>query len=88
MEVKFLWIQEMVKARKIQIRKIRGDTNPADNLTKPKMFKDMGENGKMKSIGATIVKRRVEWADMNDLEDVVGPWGYNGCSGIRGGVLT
>jgi hypothetical protein len=57
MEVKFLWIQQMVKNRRIQIRKIRGDANPADNLTKPKMFKDMGENGKLSTIGAKIVKR-------------------------------
>ena len=59
MEVKFLWIQEMVKNKRIQIRKIRGDSNPADNLTKPKMFKDLDENGKLKAVGARIVKRTI-----------------------------
>jgi hypothetical protein len=59
MEVKFLWIQEKVKNKKIQIRKIRGDSNPADNLTKPKMFKDLDENGKLQLIGARVIRRKV-----------------------------
>jgi hypothetical protein len=59
LEVKFLWIQEMVKGKKIQVRKIRGDSNPADNLTKPKTFRDLDENGKLKTVGARIVKRQV-----------------------------
>jgi hypothetical protein len=57
LEVKFLWIQEMVKSRRIQIRKIRGDANPGDNMTKPKMHKDLDENGKLRKIGASIMKR-------------------------------
>ena len=75
MEVKFLWIQEMVNSKKIVVRKIRGDFNPADNLTKPKTIKDMGSNGKLSMVGATIVKHEsTRWADIGDDDDVVGPW--------------
>lgn len=77
LEVKFLWIQEVVKNKKIQVRKIRGDSNPADNLTKPKTARDMAENRKLASIGAELVKRirRARWADVVDEEgDELGPW--------------
>ena len=77
LEVKFLWIQEVVKNKKIQVRKIRGDSNPADNLTKPKTARDMAENRKLASIGAELVKRirRTRCADVVDEEGgALGPW--------------
>ena len=77
LEVKLLWVQEMVKTRRIQVRKIRGDANPADNMTKPKMHKNLNENGKLKNIGASILKRneKQRWADSEDLNGEIGPWG-------------
>jgi hypothetical protein len=78
LEVKFLWIQDMLKNKKIQIRKIRGDANPADNLTKPKTIRDMNQNGMLKSVGAEVLKRNVQrsmWADIEDDNNIKGPWG-------------
>jgi hypothetical protein len=43
LEVKFLWLQQTVKDKRIGILKIRGDSNPADVLTKPKSHKDIHE---------------------------------------------
>ena len=40
MEVKWLWLQEKVKAGKIKMRKVAGEVNPANVLTKPKMLRD------------------------------------------------
>ena len=34
MEVKELWLQELVKNGRIKLNKIRGDSNPADVMTK------------------------------------------------------
>ena len=38
-ELKYLWVQEMVQDQRIVIKKINGLENPADCLTKPKDFK-------------------------------------------------
>jgi hypothetical protein len=76
LEVKFLWIQDMVKNKRIQIRKIRGDANPADNLTKPKSIKDMNQNGMLKTVGAEVIRKKVQrslWADFR-MDDFEGPW--------------
>ena len=35
LEVKFLWLQDAVRQRRLELRKVRGDSNPADWLTKP-----------------------------------------------------
>ena len=40
-EVCFLWIQSQVQAKKLMVRKIPGDKNPVDILTKPKFLKEM-----------------------------------------------
>ena len=40
-EVRYLWLQEAVRKRKLEIRKIRGELNPADALTKPKGLADL-----------------------------------------------
>ena len=36
LEVKFLWLQEVVRDRRLEVRKVHGADNPADVLTKPK----------------------------------------------------
>ena len=41
LEIKFLWLQECVRRGKLVLRKVRGDINPADVLTKPKSLEDM-----------------------------------------------
>jgi hypothetical protein len=41
LEVKFLWLQDLSKAGVLAVRKIGGQRNPADVLTKPMSFADM-----------------------------------------------
>ena len=36
LEVKFLWLQAVVRDRRLEVRKVQGTENPADVLTKPK----------------------------------------------------
>ena len=36
LETKFLWLQSAVSSKRVELRKIRGEENPADILTKPK----------------------------------------------------
>jgi hypothetical protein len=55
LEVKFLWLQQTVKDKKVGIHKVRGDMNPADVLTKPKNFKEI-EN-LMKGVGVDVKTR-------------------------------
>ena len=38
-ELKYLWVQELVQEKRIAIKKINGPDNPADCLTMPKDFK-------------------------------------------------
>ena len=40
MEVKFLWLQEAVKSKTIEVREVPGTSNPADILTKPKSYRE------------------------------------------------
>ena len=35
-ELKWLWVQDMVKEGRVKLRTVRGDENVADHLTKPK----------------------------------------------------
>ena len=35
-EVKFLWLQEVVRDERLEVKKVHGTQNPADILTKPK----------------------------------------------------
>jgi hypothetical protein len=46
-----------VKHKKIQVREIRGDGNPADDLTKPKTVRDMRAGDKLRIVGAEITQR-------------------------------
>jgi hypothetical protein len=41
LDVRFLWLQERVACRDLEIRKIAGVVNPADVLTKPKSQREM-----------------------------------------------
>ena len=34
-ELRYLWVQEVVKEGRIKVRKVPGLENPADHLTKP-----------------------------------------------------
>ena len=49
-ELKWLWVQDMVKEGKVEIKKVRGEENVADHLTKPKTRKEIEE--KLRKVGA------------------------------------
>ena len=73
MEVRYLWAQEALRKKRFEVRKIKGDENPADVLTKALSARDM--IGKMKTVGAHFdcvqdVCRvsRDNWADLLDEE--------------------
>ena len=55
MEVKFLWLQEVVKAKRVQIRKVAGDKNPADVLTKPRSMRE--NQGLLRVVGVEVYSR-------------------------------
>ena len=56
MEVKFLWLQEIVKDKRIEVKKILGAHNPADALTKPKAYGEVA--GLLRGVGVYIEDRR------------------------------
>ena len=72
MEVKFLWIQEVVRTKRIRMKKVRGDSNPADILTKPQSLKSMKSNNKLTCMGVVIAVEaklpRRSWADITEEE--------------------
>ena len=39
--VAHLWLQDLVQKKEVEVRKISGERNPADILTKPKYLKEM-----------------------------------------------
>ena len=41
MELRYLWVQEMVKDGRMKVRRVNGEENPADHLTKPKSLSEM-----------------------------------------------
>jgi len=55
MEVKFLWLQEVVKAKRVEVKKVAGDKNPADVLTKPKSMKE--NEGFLAAVGVKVNSR-------------------------------
>jgi hypothetical protein len=69
LEVSFLWVQQALKEKKFVLRKIAGDKNPADVLTKPLSASEMG--AKMKAVGAVAMRRAQpkRWADMTAEDD-------------------
>ena len=54
-EVRFLWLQEVVKAGRIELRKIPGERNPADIMTKPKNAVEVVS--KFESLGLNLAGR-------------------------------
>ena len=57
MEVKYLWAQEAHQNKRFCIRKIAGERNPADVLTKPKSVSDMQD--KIQAVGGYIIPRNI-----------------------------
>jgi len=43
LEVKFLWLQAVVRDRRLEVRKVQGTENPADVLTKPKSAEEVAQ---------------------------------------------
>ena len=43
LEVKFLWLQAIVRDKRLEVRKVHGTQNPADILTKPKSAEEVAE---------------------------------------------
>ena len=57
-ELKYLWVPELVQEQRIAIKKINGLDNPADCLTKPKDFKCFEpKNGQKIQIFQKMVKK-------------------------------
>ena len=52
MELRYLWVQEAVRRRRIQVKKILGTHNPADHLTKPRTRFEI--EGLLQGVGATF----------------------------------
>ena len=69
MEVKFLWLQEAVKKRGLEVRKIPGDVNPADILTKPKSVREVAPL--LRAVGVHIRGRLKDEQEEDCYED----WG-------------
>ena len=66
-EVKYLWIQEAVRAGRPVVEKIPGKENPPDMLTKPISSREVKERRLLASIGGEV--RRRSWADIVDPEE-------------------
>ena len=43
MEEKFVWLQAIVRDKRLEVRKVHGTQNPADILTKPKSAEEVAE---------------------------------------------
>ena len=41
LEVKFLWLQEVVRDKRLEVKKVHGTQNPVDILTKPKSAEEV-----------------------------------------------
>ena len=51
-ELKYLWVQQAAKEGRVELRKIKGEQNPADHLTKPKTKLEMAE--RLEEVGGTL----------------------------------
>ena len=63
-QVTHLWIQGHVKNRKQKVKKIKGENNPSDILTKPKFIKEMSRH--FGNIGVKVESLSI---DRNGLEE-------------------
>ena len=61
LEIKFLWLQEAVRRKKVVLSKVRGDVNPADVLAKPKSLDDMKQ---------FLDFSCIDWCDSAPVNDV------------------
>jgi hypothetical protein len=66
LEVRYLWVQEALKGRRLQVRKVAGIENPANVATK-----GLGEADSARLLGAVggvavPRARKARWADMED----------------------
>ena len=52
-ELKYLWVQQAAKEGRIEIKKVHGEENPADHLTKPKNKDEMTKH--LAKIGGTLI---------------------------------
>ena len=55
MELRYLWVQEMVKDGRLKVKRVSGDENLADHLTKPKNFVEMAPM--VRAAGGLLVSR-------------------------------
>ena len=53
MEVKYLWVQDLVKDGRLEIRRVSGENNLAYHLTKVKGIKDMAD--KIRQAGGEMI---------------------------------
>ena len=69
-----------MRTRRVQLKKILGNRNPADVLTKPMSLVAMTENEKLIRVGVEVQARRSRrrWADMED-DDAEGD-----CDAVKG----
>ena len=58
MEVKYLWLQEAVRDKRIMVKKPLGTQNPADALTKPKACHEVA--GLLERVGIKVKERERE----------------------------
>ena len=65
MEVKFLWAREAHRAGRFCVKKIAGEKNPADILTKPQTATDM--KNKLAAVGGSIVHRNI-WKTLSSMD--------------------
>ena len=54
-EVRFLWVQEALRGKRLEILKIGGRENPADIATKPNGLSDTAS--RLAEVGARVVRR-------------------------------
>ena len=54
-ELRYLWLQEVVQEGRAKIEKIKGTINPADILTKPKAAKEMAEQ--LVKVGGVMIEQ-------------------------------
>ena len=54
-ELKYLWVQELVKTGRIMVRKERGEANVADHLTKPRMLHEFCDL--LRTVGASVITK-------------------------------
>ena len=52
MEVKFLWLQDAVKSKRIEATRVAGVESPSDVLTKPKSYREVASL--LQKVGAKI----------------------------------